>query len=128
MFCVKLTNFEIIADRKEYCKIKRKYMVRLKIEIESRRRRCTRLAMPERMLQPPAFRSIVIHTFRGNHDATVIRFDYPVRRNSQESRGLGARSGVTISQCFLSNYERNSRVQGIRDSRSDKRTIFTPRG
>lgn len=80
------------------------------------------------MLQPPAFRSAVIHTFCGNHDATVVRFGYQARRNSQESRGPGARSGMTISHYFLSNYERVSGVRGIRDSRSDRRTIFTPRG
>jgi len=82
-------------------------------------------------LQPLVFRSAVIHTFRSNHDATVVRFGYQARRNNQESHGSGARLDVTISQCFLSNtshHERISRVQGIRNSRSDRRTIFTPRG
>lgn len=45
-----------------------------------------------RVATPDAARSAVIHTFRGNHDATLVRFRYQARRNGQESRECVRRS------------------------------------
>lgn len=73
-------------------------------------------------------RAAVIHTFRGNHDATVVRFGYQVRRNGQESRCRRrdfARRFLGNARRFLGNTRDVSGVRGIRDSRSARRPIFS---
>lgn len=42
-------------------------------------------------------RAAVIHTFRGNHDAAVVRFGYQVRRNGQESPFFGRAISLDVS-------------------------------
>lgn len=63
----------------------------------------------------------VIHTFRGNHDATVVRFGYQARRNSQESCGFGARLPQRLCHNPWANTRDVSGVRSIRNSRTDRR-------
>lgn len=69
---------------------------------------------------PSCPRAAVIHTFRGNHDAAVVRFGYQVRRNGQEPRSRPrdfARRFLGNARRFLGTREtsRGCAVLGIHD-------------